>query len=372
MTSSDVLNIGVVGAGGRGGKVAANLAFCEGARVHAVCDTDSERLSASKQELDASGAYADCEEMLEKSDLDAVIVGTPMPLHVPQSILALDHGLHVLSEVPAAVSVEQCRELVDACKRSAATYMMAENACYLKHITVVNELVRQGLFGEIYYAEGEYLHDLKAMNEVTRWRRKWQNGIDGVTYGSHPLGPIMQWMAGDRIARVACEGSGHHYVDPRGEPYCQDTSAMLCKTVRGALIKVRCDMVSNRPGCCNNWVLQGTGGSLDTDRCGRYELDAMRIWLADVCEEEKWVPLSDLEAEYLPEQWDRIPDEAVKAGHGGSDYFVLLDFIDVVTGERPNPIGVHEAMDMTLPGLVSQQSVKEDGRWIDVPDSREW
>jgi len=44
----------------------------------------------------------------------------------------------------------------------------------------------------------------------------------------------------------------------------------------------------------------------------------------------------------------------------------------MVQGKCPNPIDIHAAMDMTLPGLISQQSIKEDGRWIDVPDSREW
>jgi carbonic anhydrase/acetyltransferase-like protein (isoleucine patch superfamily) len=62
-------------------------------------------------------------------------------------------------------------------------------------------------------------------------------------------------------------------------------------------------------------------------------------------------------------------------GHDGleiGDFFELLDFVDAIEGRRPNPIGIHEALDMTLPGLVSQQSITEGGRWIEVPDSRTW
>jgi predicted dehydrogenase len=361
MTHTEKIKVGVVGACGRGGSLAAHLRYMADASVQAVCDTNAAALPAAKERLGAAEAYTDYEEMLAQSDLHAVIVGTPMPLHVPQSILALERDLHVLSEVPAAVSLPQCRELVAACQRSHATYMMAENACYLKHVTLVTELVRQGLFGDVYYAEGEYLHELKGISEITRWRRQWQIGIDGITYGSHPLGPILWWLNGDRVARVSCEGSGHHYVDPRGEPYCQDTSVMLGKTQRGALIKVRCDMVSNRPGCCNNWVLQGTRGALDTDRCGRYGLEDMRVWLADVGPGEKWTTLAALADRYLPEHWGDVPEEAVQAGHGGSDYLVLRDFIEAVTDRRPNPIGVHEALDMTLPGLVSQESIQREG-----------
>jgi predicted dehydrogenase len=198
------LAIAVVGACGRGGGLAANLKHIEGARVCAVCDVNAAKLPAARDRLGASAAYTDFEEMLERSRLDAVIIGTPMPLHVAQSIQALDRNIHVLSEVPAGVSLDECRRLVASCKRSCATYMMAENACYLKHIAMVTALVRRGLFGELYYAEGEYLHELKALNEATPWRRQWQTGVDGVTYGSHALGPILQWLHGDRVVRVCC------------------------------------------------------------------------------------------------------------------------------------------------------------------------
>jgi predicted dehydrogenase len=372
MSALERLNVGVVGACGRGGSLAASIEHLDGAAVHAVCDINADDLPAAQERLGAAEGWTDYEEMLERSDLDAVIVGTPMPLHVPQAIMALEGDIHVLSEVPAAVTVEQCRDLVAACVRSRAHYMMAENACYLKHVAIVTEIVRRGLFGELYYGEGEYLHDLKAQNEVTRWRRKWQNGIDGITYGTHALGPLLQWIDWDRVVRVCCEGSGHHHLDPRGEPYCQDTSVMLCATAGGALLKIRQDMVSNRPGCSNNWVLQGTSGTFDSDRCGLYELDVMRVWAEDLCEEHKWMTLADIADQYLPEAWRRVADADQKSGHGGSDYFVVSDFVAAVSGDRPNPIDVHRAMDMTLPGLVSQQSILEDGRWMDVPDSRDW
>ena len=54
--------------------------------------------------------------------------------------------------------------------------MMAENYTYMKPNVLVKELARRGLFGDLYYAEGEYIHELKALNEQTPWRRKWQTG----------------------------------------------------------------------------------------------------------------------------------------------------------------------------------------------------
>jgi predicted dehydrogenase len=309
--------------------------------------------------------------MIERSDLDVVVIGTPMHFHAPQAIAALERGIHVLSEVTAGVSVEECQALVAAAKRSRATYMMAENYTYTRPNVLVKALARQGLFGELYYAEGEYLHELKELNEITRWRRRWQTGIDGITYGTHSLGPILQWMQNDRVARVCCEGCGHHYVDPRGDLYeNQDSCVMLAKTVCGALVKIRVDMLSERPHAMTNYCLQGTKGCYES---ARSHGERHRIWLADLCADKNtWLDLDDLEEEYMPEVWRNPPEEAMRAGHGGGDYLQVVDFVRSIIDGTHCPIGIHEAMDMTLPGLVSQASIAAGGAWIDVPDSRTW
>jgi len=363
------LNIGIVGLR-RGRSFYAAVEAHKGARIHVLCDMSEEALSEAAEMARQAEKYTSYEEMLDTSELDAVIVGTPMHLHAPQSVMALERGIHVLSEVTAAVFIEQCRDLVIACTHSGATYMLSENCNYMKPNVLVKALANRGLFGELYYAEGEYLHELKELNERTPWRRLWQTGVRGITYGTHSLGPILSWMQGDRIVRVCCEGSGSHYADPRGDHYHDDTSVMLAKTAKGALIKVRVDMVSERPSVTCTYQLQGTKGAYESTRC-RDEMD--RIWLTDLCvEKDVWKNLHELEEEYLPDIWQHTSETATKAGHGGSDYFVVLDFLRAISGEIPCPIGIHEAMDMTLPGLVSQQSIEREGEWLAVPDSREW
>ena len=211
------LNIALVGAASRGGSFATAFAAHPRTRIHAVCDVRGDLLAEAQAKTGAVEAYRDYAEMLEKSDIDAVVIGTPMQFHAPQAIAALEKEIHVLSEVTAGVTMEECRALVAAARRSRAVYMMAENYAYMKPNVLVKELARRGLFGELYYAEGEYIHELKALNEQTPWRRTWQTGIDGITYPTHSLGPILQWLGDDRVARVCCEGSGHHYRDPRGD-----------------------------------------------------------------------------------------------------------------------------------------------------------
>ena len=371
MAEARKLKLGIVGACGRGKSFRSACEALGTVRVQAACDTNAEKLPAAAELLGAAEQYTDYEAMLAKSDLDGVILGTPMHLHVPQALSALSRGLHVLGEVPAGVSVEECRRLVLACRASKAVYMMAENYTYTKPNVLVRELVRRGLFGTPYYAEGEYLHELKGLNEVTRWRRQWQTGVNGITYGTHSLGPILQWMPGDRVVAVSCAGSGHHYRDPRGAVYeNEDSVVMLCRMKSGGLVKVRVDMLSDRPHAMTNYQLQGTDGGYES---ARSRDERGKIWLRALGRPaDQWTDLSELEAEFLPAMWREASETARQAGHGGGDYFEVLDFVEAALGRRPPPVGIDEAMDMTLPGLVSQQSVLEAGRWLEVPDSRKW
>jgi len=371
MSALERLNVGIVGAAGRGASFKTACDALERIQVHAVCDINTDALDQAAEDLGAREKYTDYEQMLDGSELDAVIIGTPMEFHVPQSILALERGLHVLGEVPAGVSVDECRRLVDVAGRSKGVYMMAENCNYLRQSVIVREMVRQGLFGTPYFAEGEYLHELKQMNEDTPWRRKWQTGINGITYGTHSLGPILQWMPNDRVMSVCCAGSGHHYRDPRGNEYeNEDACVMLCRMQSGGLVNIRVDMLSNRPHATTNFQLQGTEGCYESARSdGEHD----RIYLKSRCDDpQQWLDLKDLEEEFLPESWKAHLANAEKAGHGGGDYFEVLDFLAAIDGADQAGIGIHEAMDMTLPGLISQQSILEGGRWIDVPDSRQW
>ncbi len=370
MTELEQLKIGIVGAVGRGASFRAPFDAHPATQIHAVCDLQEQALPETARALGATETYTDYEEMLDTSGVDAVVIGTPMQFHASQAIMALERDIHVLCEVTAGVSLEECKALVATAKKSKAVYMMAENYTYIKANVLVRELARRGLFGETYYAEGEYLHELKELNEVTTWRRHWQTGIDGLTYPTHSLGPLLQWMD-DRVIRVACEGSGHHYRDPRGNAYeNQDSVVMLAKTAKGGLIKIRVDMLSDRPHAMTNYQLQGTEGCYES---ARSNLEPNKIWLRFLSDDvHTWMKLEELEAEYLPEMWRNPPEEALRAGHGGGDYFEVLDFVTSILHGTPCPIGIHEAMDMTLPGLISQDSIANGAVWLDVPDSRTW
>ena len=339
-----------------------------GVKVTAICDSNPEALAKAKADLGGIETFMDFEEMV-KTDLDVIVVATPQNLHAPMCIRAMEEGKHVLSEVPAAVDLDQCAALVRAVRSTGKTYMMAENYCYRKPNVLVRELARRGFFGQMYFGEGEYIHDVKELNEATPWRRRWQTGINGNTYPTHSLGPLLQWT-GERVVAVSCSGSGHHYADAHGRPYeNEDTTTTLCRLSGGGLIVLRLDMLSERPHNLTYYSLQGTKGCYEAPRgLG----DQPKIWLMDFHDrrEAHWHSLWEFEKEYMPEMWRNPPEEAKRAGHGGGDFFEVLDFLNAIKSGAPPPIDVYAALDFTVPGLISQQSIVQGGQWLAAPDFR--
>src|SRR5205823_624368 len=137
------------------------------------CELDPAALAATADRHEIPGRFQSYDDMLA-SQVDAVVVATPMQLHVPHAIAALESGRHVLSEVTAGVSLAQCRDLVAAVRSSRRIYMLGENYCYSKAAMLVGELARRGLFGELYYAEGAYLHDCHHVQYDLEGRPTWR------------------------------------------------------------------------------------------------------------------------------------------------------------------------------------------------------
>ena len=370
MSDTRKIRFGIIGAARRGGSFVRSLQANPATEIAALCDVQEEALRTNAADLEVDQVFTDAEAMMDSGAVDAVIVGTPMHLHVPQVRMALERDLHVLSEVTAGVSVEECRDLVLSARRSRGRYMMAENYTYMKANVLVTELVRAGLFGERYYAEGAYIHELKQHNEETPWRRRWQTGVNGATYPTHSLGPVLNWFPGERVEAVCAVGTGHHYTDPRGDRYgMEDSVTMTCRLTSGALAQIRVDMLSERPHNMVHYALQGTDGCYEG--ADGHQADP-KIWLRVRSDEHHWEPLEALEEEFLPDFWKHPPPEALAAGHGGGDYWEVQDFVAAILEEREPPIGIDRAMDMTLPGLVSQQSIATGSTWTAVPDSRNW
>lgn len=364
--SDKIIKLGIVGT--RGYSFVRALKDMEDkVKISAVCDLDEGALARAGEEIGGDvKTFRVYEDMLERADLDAVIISTPMQCHVPQAIKALEAGLNVMSEVTAAVTMDELWWLIENVEKSGKIYMYAENYCYTPEVQLVRELVRGGMFGEVYYGEGEYTHnctDLRMWHGKTGWRSYWQMGTRGAFYPTHSLGPVMQCFEGDRIVSVASYSPGNH--NPFGLRN-DDLTQTMCVLESGKLVKIRVDTISPRPHAMTYYQIQGTKGCYEAPRLGGEAMIALATD-DDPRGYEKWRPLSDFK-EFLPERYKSgVGDDA---SHGGGDYYIMKDFIDAIeTGVAPE-LDVYKAAEWTAVALLSQLSVTNGGRMMEMPRFR--
>lgn len=365
---SKTLKVGI--AGGRGLSTLMGFQSIEGVEIAAMCDLDEALLEKVSRERNIPKTYRVFDDMME-SDIDAVVIATPMQCHVPQAIAALEAGKHVLSEVTAGVTMDELWWLKENVEKSGKTYMYAENYCYMPFCQQIRQMVRQGLFGEVYYGECEYLHNVTGLmvypSGKTSWRTYWQLGKRGNFYPTHSLGPMMQWFEGDRVRSVSCFSAGHHNGLRQ-----DDTTVTMCQTDAGKLIKLRVDCTSPRPHNMTGYQLQGTKGAFESARSFGENAGKNLIWLDSMGESvdhAQWRNLADL-TEYLPERYRSASEEQNRAGHGGGDFFLVQDFVDAIREGKKPDIDVYQACEWTAVGLLSELSVMNRGKTIDVPNFR--
>ena len=313
--------------------------------------------------------------MLE-SDIDAVIIATPMQCHVPQAIAALEAGKHVMSEVTAGVTMDELFWLTECVEKYGKIYMYAENYIFTPQVQLVKEMVRAGLFGEPYYAEGSYLHDISALlapgaNGRLSWRNYWQCGRRGNFYPTHSVGPVMQWFEGDRIAEISTFSPGVR--NDLGVKQDSGTTT-LCRTEKGKLIQIRTDCLSPRPHNMDRYALQGTAGAFESAVYGKGRLagDTDRVSLVSNKTDKgemDWEPLMNYR-ELLPDKYKNATQEQLNAGHGGGDFFIVEDFIDAIRKNEQPALDVYKACEWTAVGLLSALSVTNGSRTIEVPRFR--
>lgn len=362
-----MIKIGIVGP--RGLATVEGFRSFEDVEITAFCDINEEILNNCAAAYNIPKKYRVYEDMLE-SDIDAVLIASPMQCHVPQAIQAIEAGKHVMSEVTAGVTMDELWWLLETVEKHDRIYMFAENVCYMPEMQIISGLVKAGKFGEVYYGEGEYLHGIPSLayrpDGRSTWRRFWQFGKRGNFYPTHSIGPLMQWFGEDRIKSVCCFGSGRHlHMDFRAN----DTTVTICQLESGKLIKLRLDCMSPRPQAGCYFQLQGTKGVYEASRGGG---DAGKIWLTETGEDRenaKWRSPSEY-SDYLSERYKNATPEQLNASHNGSDFFIAHDFVTAIKTNVQPELDVYKACEWTAVALLSELSVTNGGRIMDMPRFR--
>ncbi len=391
-----VIRLGVVG-GSRGKGFGASLGGLKGRMsLTAICDLNAGVRQEWQKDFPDILTFDDYETMLDSGAVDAVLLATPMPLHVPQSIAALRRGIHVASEVTACITIAEGRRLIEATKKSKATYFFAENYIYSRTHRMIENMIHRGVFGEITYIQGSYFHDCRSLmfnaDGSLTWRGILRRDLNCHTYPTHTLGPIDRWLgvrAGkDRFISVMANASreaalsdyaAHHFG--KNSAYAKpsafrhgDTQKLLVKTANGVLIDILFDPISPRPGDCAEHFITGTKACFHSNTPIPYA-DGLRAGPAIAFANKgkhghyHWEPLMDLAGKYEHPQWRRHLATAEKSGHGGGDYFILLDFANAIQGPDKPAIDVYDAVLWSSFIELSDRSIKT-GKTIPVPEFR--
>ena len=203
------LRVGVVGLGR--GSLGLDLGKIPGVTITAICDITQARVDrALKRCADRkiptpkvfTGSPEAWKKMCEWDQVDLVYNGTPWQLHTPIALYAMEHGKHVVTEVPSALTIEQCWALVETSERTRRHCMQLENCCYGETEMLALNMCRLGLFGTLVHGEGAYIHDLRTscygkFDPATGsggywdyWRLRYNRAHGGNQYPTHGLGPI--------------------------------------------------------------------------------------------------------------------------------------------------------------------------------------
>ena len=383
------VRLGFIGVGGRGtGHVRTALnnptievpAICDiiGARTNGAIRLVEKAREGRKPAGYSKGPY-DYRRMLTRDDLDGVVICTPMQLHAEMAIDAMRAGKHVLSEVAAAVTLDECWGLVRAEEETGKIYMLAENCCYWPHVMTIGNMVQKGLFGEHTYAECGYVHDCRGLlfkgDGTLTWRGELARDCSGNVYPTHSIGPVSRWLGihrGDRMAELVAMSTRSSSLEryaaarfPEGNPARKvrwklaDSNNTLIRTAKGVVIDIRFDMLSAHPSGNNNYyTLQGLKGC--------YRSRTGRIWIEG--RSKGWDSLDKYTKEFQHEKWIRWGEQAKRTGHGGADFFMIHEFVEAIRAGGPSPIPACDAAAWSCIIPLSAKSIAEGSAPQAIPD----
>jgi predicted dehydrogenase len=334
--------------------------------MYAICQRTKERLDEVGDQFGVSGRYTSFEELIRDPAVDAVHINTPIHLHAPQSIAALRAGKHVACTVPAATSVEECREIVKAAAESGRNYMMMETAIYTREFLFVREMRETGKLGRIQFLRGCH------QQEMAGWPGYWE-GLPPMHYATHAVSPCLALVKGE-AEHVSCFGSGRiadRLAAKYGSPFA----------VESALFKVRGQQLA----------FEVTRSLFET---ARQYIESFDVY-GDRASFE-WTPLEGGQpvvhtgetpervevpdyARLLPDPIRRFTTRGVYdaehahlsfvqgGGHGGSHPHLVHEFVSSIVGKRPPFPDAYASVNWTCAGICAHESAMRGGEIVKLP-----
>lgn len=395
----ETVRVGFIGLGMRGPGAVRRFTHIPGVEIVALCDLHTDRVERTQKILENAGfpeaaSYSGEEEswkeLCDRDDIDLVYIATDWKRHADMMIYAMEQGKHVACEVPAAMTMEEIWAVIETAERTQKHCMQLENCVYdFFELTTLN-MAQQGVFGEVLYAEGAYIHQLEDFwnSYEADWRLEYNKNHRGDVYATHGMGPACQLLdihRGDKMNYlVAMDGKPvsipNYLREVRGEEVVdfkngQNTMTMI-KTEKGKTIHIQHDVASPRPysrmyqltgtkGFANKYPIQGyalQGSELDSDVAPNHEnLNAHSFVPEEVKKAlmEKYKHPIHIELEERAKQ---------VGGHGGMDFIMDYRLIYCLQNGLPLDMDVYDLAEWCCLAPLTALSLENNSAPVIIPD----
>lgn len=397
------VRLGYIGVGGRGRSHIAEGLLRDDVEIVAICDTQEYSLKMTREQIGKAGKPLPKEytggmdaykKLLERKDIDAVIIATPWAFHYAQSIDAMNAGKYVGCEVVAGSTVAEHWNLVRTSEKTGMPYMTLENVCFRRDVMAVLNMVRQGIFGELIHLEGGYQHNLRGVlynNRKTggigpdfgseaypgeaQWRTQYNIDQNSDLYPTHGAGPVMQYAdinRGNRFTNLVSFSSKARglaaYIEEVSPGHKNaklnykngDVVTTMLNCANGETVLLSHDTHLPRPYSLG-FRVQGTNG-LWMDVANSIYIDHKSA------QDDRWDKADDWLKKYDHPVWKKYASKAEGAGHGGMDWFVFNGFVEAVKQKKQTPIDVYDSVTMSVITPLSEKSLTNGNQSQEFPD----
>lgn len=356
----ETVRVGFIGLGYRGLLAVRRYACLDGVSIAAVCDEDGERVEAAGAVTDSSGPVREFvgadgwKRLCEDPDIDLVYICTDWQSHTDIACYAMECGRHVAVEVPAATSVEECRRLVNTSERTRRHCMMLENCIYDVFEMATFNMVQDGIFGDVYQAEGGYIHNIPQLNE---WRVEFNKDRKGDNYPTHGFGPLCRLMGIHRTDNLHTVTS-FHTPGPGGGHVVS-----VIHTVKGKTMILQHNIHAARP---YSRLYQFTG---EKGYAAKYPVEK----IAMLPDSESWMPddeVSALVEKYLPQYYAEVK-KIMPSGLEPKrfmDYVMDYRLIYCLRNGLPLDMDVYDAAEWSCISELSHISIEKGSVPVKFPD----
>lgn len=389
------VRVAFIGLGHRGQGAVKRFMYLDGVEIVALCDINKESVAAAqellaknnkKPALEFTNGTDDWKNVCQLNNVDLIYTCTPWNLHTPIAVYAMEHGKHVALEVPAAMTIDECWQLVNTAEKTRKHCMMLENCCYDFFEMATLNMAQQGLLGEIVHVEGAYIHDLRSLNFADpdkggyqgMWRLKYNEKHTGNLYPTHGLGPVCQALnihRGDKMNYLVSMSSNQfgmtEYAGNKfgaASEYAQrkyengDMNTTLIRTEKGKTIMIQHDVTSPRP-YDRIHKISGTKGFVQ-----KYPVKG----IAFEPNAHKFLSDEAMDSVLLKYQHPIVKEVGEKAkkvgGHGGMDFIMDYRLIYCLQNGLPLDQDVYDAAEWSALVELSEISVRKGSVPVEIPD----